>query len=183
MHTVWWYTMIFDDILIRSVSWCIRDTFTFVVERLKNWYLWVQLLANSWWLDSLKAQFPYASYYQLLQVVSTICHSWKTEWTLSDFWHDKSLQCMNIEGALWASWIQVSITFYISYQKKASKTLIGTSFWQTVYLLVISIEDFPDGDPWDPAFPNKRSGSWAPHGNVAFPLPRHCAPWWRPVTC
>ena len=42
---------------------------------------------------------------------------------------------MNIEGALWASWIQVSITFYISYQKKE------------VYLLVISIEDFPDGDP------------------------------------
>lgn len=24
------------------------------------------------------------------------------------------------------------------------------------------------------------SGSWAPRGNVAFPSPRHCDPWWRP---
>lgn len=24
------------------------------------------------------------------------------------------------------------------------------------------------------------SGSWAPHGNVAFPSPQHCDPWWRP---
>ena len=163
MHTfVWWYTMIYDDILIRRFF------------LMYTWYLHI----CSWTAEELilvstaSSQFLVARFFE--GTISLCILRLNEHFLISDMTRACNVWILKVLCALvWFSFL------YILSRKKAPKTLIGTSFWLKVYLLVISIEDFPDGDPWDPAFPNKRSGSWAPHGNVAFPSPRHCAPWWR----